>query len=709
MAHAMRRVSEARLFMRALGVSFFSLLSVFVALYAFTEMPQVQDLLFDERASWVQEAIYWTGFYAIGLLVWALPLAFTARLLLMQNFDLIGIDDERRYKFYIFSFPSIYVRLAFASVIIGIVAAADNLPVASDGDAYEAVLRKYLEVHLITLLVVTACALILVRSLFLWAENRSMIRMERFHPKRFKRTLIHIETLTRKRCGNLEELDLHLTKFKPDFLSEETWVAAQRMKVFMWLYTSRLTIILLALIAIHFLSYSDAFRRMFSMPDLSAYPGLQTAWDFAADALSLKRATLAFFLFGAWLPFATILALLSNRLQFPFIIVLIVVSVALTPLIGDGHDMRVAVLSPKETAAIKPPSFAEALQRWKDASGWSAKGCDRLSEGAPELASCPRPIIVAGEGGGSRAAFLLASVLGALEDESLDKGKGPDARPFHQQLFAISSVSGSSVGAAFFIGALKAQPEAQADRLKKALRRQRQWFPNVAELKPDEGVDRRAGAAGYKDSLQAALSNDFISPVLIAYLARDISTLSRIPGVMDRGGVLETAWEDAFNDVYGTSPASSPLSAPLQALAPTDGSWTPLLFMNATSAGTGRRILVTPVKINEPIEGRRAAFPKYLRSTRTDVRALRPGEIEPRSRNRSPQKGGAGASLDVQPDGSSKMRGREAENARYQAQHRREVSAPAPPSRPPTPMSGIAGRSSMTAWSMAATSTIRAS
>ena len=28
------------------------------------------------------------------------------------------------------------------------------------------------------------------------------------------------------------------------------------------------------------------------------------------------------------------------------------------------------------------------------------------------LAGCPRPIIVAGEGGGSRAAFLLASLLG---------------------------------------------------------------------------------------------------------------------------------------------------------------------------------------------------------------------------------------------------------------------------------------------------------
>ena len=57
----------------------------------------------------------------------------------------------------------------------------------------------------------------------------------------------------------------------------------------------------------------------------------------------------------------------------------------------------------------------------------------------------------------------------------------------------------------------------------------------------------------YKDALQAALSNDFVSPILTAYFARDVSLVSMLPHVMDRAGVLEMSWEDAFDDVYGTT------------------------------------------------------------------------------------------------------------------------------------------------------------
>ena len=52
-AHNARRVSRIRLFIRALGVSFFSVLSVAIAFFAFAELPQVQDLLFDARPYWI--------------------------------------------------------------------------------------------------------------------------------------------------------------------------------------------------------------------------------------------------------------------------------------------------------------------------------------------------------------------------------------------------------------------------------------------------------------------------------------------------------------------------------------------------------------------------------------------------------------------------------------------------------------------------------
>ena len=605
-----RRVSAVRLFIRALGISLISVLSVFIALYAFASLPQVQDVLLDARSHRLQEALYWAYFYLIGIFVWALPLVFSARLLLLQNFDLIGIDTEERFKFYIFVFPRFYAIVAFIAVLVGMISASENLPTPTSGNESELVLRQFLTFHLIALCVATACVIvvILMRNVFISYYWRRMEAIERSKPEAAKKSLIQIAVLTGKPVPQQDESDLYLTALKPEFLTEKTWVAAQRAKLFMWAYMCALCGILICLAVIHFISYSDTLRGLFAMPDMSSYPQLRAAWNFAADSLSLNRAPLLLVLLGAWAPFLTILALLSKRHQFPFIIAFIAAGVIFSLFIGDGHDVRIAELSKQQQAALKPVAFAAALKDWKGASGWNAKGCEQLPAGAPQLAGCPRPIIVAGEGGGSRAAFLLASLLGVLEDDSLDKRKNPTARPFHQQLFAISSVSGSSVGAAFFVSALKVQPKQTVAELKKALYKQRLWFPNLVAAATKSGPDTGRATknfltdfVSYKDALQAALSNDFVSPILAAYFARDLSLVSMFPGFMDRAGVLEMAWEDAFDDVYGASKETSPLSGPLQAMGPSPGQWTPLLFMNATSIGTGRRVMLTPIKIADPM------------------------------------------------------------------------------------------------------------
>jgi hypothetical protein len=603
--HRLRRVSETRLFIRALGVSFFSVLSVAGALYAFIEMPQVQDVLLDARPYWIQEAVYWTSFYVIGILIWALPLVFTARLLLLQNFDSIGVDTEERFKFYIFVMPRFYAVLAFIAVLTGMISASQNLPLPSSGNRYELTLRELLTSHLWYLCMATAgiVVIFMIRDVFISYYSRRMELMEFRKPQQCRQELLRIENITRKATPEQEGQDLHLMSLKPDFVTVNTWIAAQRAKLFMWAYMSVLTCLLLILVAIHFLSYSETVRGIFASAAFASHPVIQSAWGFLADTFSLKRAPLLFILFGSWLPFLTTMALLSNRHQFPFIGTFMVASVIIALFVGDGHNVRIETLSESQKATLKPVAFADALKDWKSASGWNAKGCEQLAAGDPGLHACPRPIIVAGEGGGSRAAFLLASVLGALEDDSLDKQKNPTARPFHQQLFAISSVSGSSVGAAFFLSALKLQPGVPIRKLKEALYRQRLWYPNIATAKAGGPAARNflTDFVTYKDALQAALSNDFISPTLTAWLARDVPMLSRLPFLMDRAGVLETAWEDAFDNVYGASRQTSPLSAPLQSMSPSTDRWTPLIFMNGTSTGTGRRVIITPVKITEPI------------------------------------------------------------------------------------------------------------
>jgi hypothetical protein len=324
-----RRASAARLFIRALGISFFSILSVFLALYAFASLPQVQDVLLDARPHRLQEALYWAYFYLIGIFVWALPLVFAARLLLLQNFDLIGIDTEERFKFYIFVFPRFYAIVAFIAVLVGMISASENLPTPTSGNENELVLRQFLTFHLIALCVATACVIvvILMRNVFISYYWRRMEAIERSKPEAAKKSLIQIAVLTGKPVPKQDESDLHLTALKPGFLTEKTWVAAQRAKLFMWVYMCCLCGVLTVLVLIHFISYSDTLRGLFAMPDMSSYPQLQAAWNFLADSLSLNRAPLLLVLFGAWLPFLTILALLSKRHQFPFILAFIAGSV----------------------------------------------------------------------------------------------------------------------------------------------------------------------------------------------------------------------------------------------------------------------------------------------------------------------------------------------------------------------------------------------
>ena len=607
---APKRISAPRLFLRALGVSFISVLSLLIAICAFTALPQVQDILLDARPYWVQEALYWTFFYLLGILVWALPLVFAARLLLLQHFDLIGVDTEERFKFYIFVFPRFFALIAFAAVLAGMISASGTLPMPMNGNPNELILRRLLTFHLIALCIATVCIIVLImmRNVFISYYRRRMEAIEHRDSGALQKSLLQIENAVGKPGRNQSAP-------KPEFLTEATWVAAQQAERFMWTYMCCLCGILAVLVAINFLSYSDTLRSLFTLPEMTSYPKLHALWHFIADSLSLNRAPLLLVLLGAWVPFVTILALLSKRRHFPFIVSFIAAGVFVSLFIGDGHDVRIAKLSSEQQAALHPLTFAESLKAWKAASGWNAQGCEQLPAGGAELAACPRPILVAAEGGGSRAAFFLASLLGALEDDSLDTRINPGGRPFHQQLFAISGVSGGSVGAAFFVSALKAKPTQTAERLKKALYQQRLWFPNLAAAKSmpeNRGMTPNflSDFVSYKDSLQAALSNDFVSPILTAFFARDVSQVSMFPWVMDRAGVLEKSWEDAFDDVYGTSRETSLLSGPLQLAGPSSNSWTPLLFLNATSIGTGRRVILTPIKDADPMgTGRSMVFP----------------------------------------------------------------------------------------------------
>ena len=141
--------------------------------------------------------------------------------------------------------------------------------------------------------------------MFVSYYRRRIENIERSKPGALKKSLAQIESLTAKPARQGKDAP-NLAAQKPEFLTEATWVAAQRAKLFMWVIWFCLCAILTVLIAIHFLSYSETLREMFAMPDMSSYPSLQAGWHFVSDALTLNRAPLLLVLFGAWLPFLTI-------------------------------------------------------------------------------------------------------------------------------------------------------------------------------------------------------------------------------------------------------------------------------------------------------------------------------------------------------------------------------------------------------------------
>jgi hypothetical protein len=174
-----------------------------------------------------------------------------------------------------------------------------------------------------------------------------------------------------------------------------------------------------------------------------------------------------------------------------------------------------------------------------------------------------RPIVlVSAAGGGLRAAYWTATILGELQDRF---------PTFDQHTFMISGVSGGSLGAGVYRALLQ-------------------------HARRGKAIACRNGTGqivtGYRQCGQAILDHDFTGPVLAALLFRDLLPL---PGLLDRAGVLEEAWEAAWR---------STMIEPGEGLArrfdQIDAvSRFPVLMLNGVSALTGERILAGGLSENE--------------------------------------------------------------------------------------------------------------
>jgi hypothetical protein len=189
------------------------------------------------------------------------------------------------------------------------------------------------------------------------------------------------------------------------------------------------------------------------------------------------------------------------------------------------------------------------------------------------------------------AAVFTLSALGLLTDVSCDEpGDGPCPAPslFRRRLFAISSVSGGSVGAAAFAEALadagrSGAPPCTPDR------------PSARYFKRDH--------PSWRGCLQKILAEDFLSPAIAGLRFRDVvgfAAASVGPCVWpDRGRRIESATADAYLGFTGQPEGGCAADrrrghdAPLASLSPAQPgavAWAPNLLADESAARVRDRL-----------------------------------------------------------------------------------------------------------------------
>ena len=215
----------------------------------------------------------------------------------------------------------------------------------------------------------------------------------------------------------------------------------------------------------------------------------------------------------------------------------------------DNHKVRTA-----PGPAVPGTSLGGALGQWYAQAP--------LTEGRRNM------VVVAAAGGGLRAAYWTATVLGHVQDAS---------GSFRRQLLGISAVSGGSLGATVYVTLL--------GQSKLPARAMRCTQPGM-QIGP------------YECAGQTVLSQDFLGPTVAALLFPDLMHRFLPLGFPDRAKALEQSWERAWR--RAGFPRGLWRDAGFRALWD-DREFRPALLLNGTHVETGKRVITSNIDVaNNP-------------------------------------------------------------------------------------------------------------
>ena len=265
--------------------------------------------------------------------------------------------------------------------------------------------------------------------------------------------------------------------------------------------------------------------------------------------VALGAPAIVFFGLGFIIPVITIVAQLGTSLRVPLIGALLLWAVLIGALF-DNHWVGRRALIGETTGPIDRPNLEKAYAAWaaQQPGGQQAKKA---------------MVLIAVQGGASRAGYWTAVALMALREAAASVKPAPV--DFDSHVFAISSVSGGSVGSVGYAAMLKAAPNDPKFKI---------YLLSFAG----------------RDALGPAMTGMLYSDLLYRFLP-----LWLLP---DRAETIERSWEEAWDarDVSRAAAGAGTIRGPFLALAPKAGEpWRPMLIVQGASESRGRRVLTSSV------------------------------------------------------------------------------------------------------------------
>jgi len=253
---------------------------------------------------------------------------------------------------------------------------------------------------------------------------------------------------------------------------------------------------------------------------------------------------------GSWTVFGSMALTYWPRIhKWPSLAWLPVLLALLSSLFRENHLVAQDSSVP---ASFKRPALVEDFNTWNNARGTHKN----------------EPVyLIASAGGASRAAYWTGIVLANIENAA----RANKVR-FAPNIYAVSGVSGGSLGLAAFVGSLAAESAVKQ--------------PHGDRMNPDP-LDY--------------LGKDFLSPLIGGMLYPDaIATF--YPGPCpscDRSHAIEKAWTDDWRALPGSAAQADWFAQPMLVK---EQDALPRIFLNSTSVSDGRRVVQSRVQF-VPSEG----------------------------------------------------------------------------------------------------------